>query len=202
MDPASKGDAASVDQESKNSTYQERVSRIFGSLGTHGRSSDADNSEDKRLSGVHCSRAISKSRFCSSRYTPGYIRHPKKWTKYDLKEDGTEKMKGMSADQQNKAAALSFLKGRASSATDGDTRVVGGRTSEKVMFKRPKVHEWRRNMTHVQSSVHSHSSNNTNVHTMQEYDFGMKRQCKSKNQKVTYLPSVHLSHLEDDKITK
>ena len=40
---------------------------------------------------------------------PEYIRNPSKWTKYDLKDDGSEVLRGMSQDQVNKYAAFQFL---------------------------------------------------------------------------------------------
>ena len=38
-------------------------------------------------------------------------RHPRKWIKYSLSEDGSEQYKGLSGDQINKKAALEFLSG-------------------------------------------------------------------------------------------
>ena len=40
---------------------------------------------------------------------PDYVRNPSKWTKYDLKEDGSQVLRGMSQDQVNKYAAFQFL---------------------------------------------------------------------------------------------
>ena len=126
----------------------------------------------------------------SHRYVPGYIRHPEKWIKYDLREDGTEKVEGMSADQINKMAALQFLKIGSGSAEDESTQMG---TSKEVMFVRPCVT--------LDGSVTS-----SNVHALQEYEVGMKREEKRERRQhscATQVSShpIHLAHLEEDALS-
>ena len=78
---------------------------------------------------------------------PDYVRNPSKWTKYDLKEDGSQVLRGMSEDQVNKYAAFEFLdqvKKRKimsgleqSGDTDPDEEEIASE-SAKVVFKKPK----------------------------------------------------------------
>ena len=154
----------------------------------------------------HWPKASSKRGYqrMSSRRTPDYVKHPERWVKYDLKEDGTEKMKGLSADQVNKAAALEFLQTRSCS---GNTEVEH-ETSEcgatgKLMFKKPK-----NRVRQKQTECYSETDPSTpplnrprnNVHVMKEYRVGARREEKLKRTRpaLELNSSVRLTHLEED----
>ena len=42
-------------------------------------------------------------------HEPDYVKNPSKWTKYDLKEAGSQVLRGMNQDQVNKYAAFQSL---------------------------------------------------------------------------------------------
>ena len=80
---------------------------------------------------------------------PDYVKNPSKWTKYDLKEDGSQVLRGMSEDQVNKYAAFQFLdqvKKRKTAFSlehggetgSGESEEREGKSSAKVVFKKPR----------------------------------------------------------------
>ena len=75
--------------------------------------------------------------------TPDYEQNPKKWTKYDLKDDGTKGLKGMSADEVNRHAAFEFLHELKERNTVGDDTPLGDSqnsvesVASKITFKKP-----------------------------------------------------------------
>lgn len=201
-------------------TYAERVACVFGSLGPQNQEPKRNSEDDTTSSlhclvSINESRKSTSSlqRRCdreelpfshgpakprrlythrgfSSRYVPDYIKHPERWVKYDLKNDGTERMAGMSADQQNREAALEFLQMRTASATKRTNNAVDtGTVKSKVKLSRC-------NAPHEEVTC-SRGSN-----MMKEYVVGAKREKKLKrNQQRESTPdhvsSVHLSYLED-----
>ena len=72
---------------------------------------------------------------------PDYVRNPSKWTKYDLKEDGSQVLRGMSQDQVNKYAVFQFLdeikKRKSSSSLETVTESDNSGDTGKVVFKKP-----------------------------------------------------------------
>ena len=72
---------------------------------------------------------------------PDYVKNPSKWTKYELKDDGSEVLRGMSQDRVNKYAAFQFLdevKKRKMSTRlqqDSEDSITDG--VAKVVFKKP-----------------------------------------------------------------
>lgn len=208
-------------------TYAERVSRVFGSLGPQNQEPKGNSEDDTSQQFHHCQLGISVSRrktgssqrWCdreesslsrmtakprrlnthrvSLRYAPDYIKHPEKWVKYDLKNDGTERMAGMSADQQNRAAALEFLKMRTGSVTKQTDNTVDTGTTGTVKFKKPKLKP--SGCSAPLSACQEVTCNNM----MKEYVVGAKRERKLKRTQqpestVDRVSStVHLSHLED-----
>ena len=84
---------------------------------------------------------------CRAHHEPDYVKNPSKWTKYDLKEDGSQVLRGMNQDQVNKYAAFQFLdeiKKRkvTSSLTEHDDETVtegsdNSAETTKVVFKKP-----------------------------------------------------------------
>lgn len=123
----------------------------------------------------------------SARYTPDYVKHPEKWKKYDLKEDGTDKLGDMSADQVNRNAALEFLKERRGLVEDERT---SDSSDNSVTFRKPKG---------FQSDPDGTAKS---IHVMQEYHFGTKKCHRKKTVTSTFehasSHSVNLSHLVDD----
>lgn len=205
-------------------TYAERVARVFGSLGPQNQEPKGDSEDDSRssLQQPRCQVGINKSRRktgslqrrcdreesalshmtakprrrVSFRYVPDYIKHPQKWVKYDLKNDGTERMAGMSADQQNRAAALEFLQMRTGSVTKESDNTMDTRTTGTVQFEKPKLKVSGCNAP--LSACQEVACNNT----MKEYIVGAKRERNLKKTRqpestIDHVPSVRLSHLED-----
>lgn len=129
----------------------------------------------------------------SMRYVPDYMKHPERWVKYDLKNDGTERMAGMSADLQNKAAALEFLKMRTGSVTKQTENTVDTGTTGTVKFKKPEL-----KLPGCNTPLSAYQEVTCN-NMMKEYVVGAKREKKLKRtqQPVDHVSSVHLSHLED-----
>ena len=158
------------------STYTERVSQIFGSL---------ERLEDSYDLRVHGSNSVVAARH-GARYAPGYVKNPEKWRRYDLKKDGTERMTGMSAHQQNKAAALEFMKTRTSSGSEGERKIAEDSTHGKLLFKKPKLAALKQSVVKV-----------TDTHSCSNIEEKSKREHR-KETSTTTQPSIHLSHLEDD----
>ena len=119
--------------------------------------------KEKRL----CNEGSSKSKRqklwdCDSQYrhersqhrrpgrTPDFVRNPGKWTKYSLADDGTKKLKGLTADQVNKHVAFQFLdepkkrKHSDQSLSSSDSLQISQSKpsevqSQKVVYKKPIV---------------------------------------------------------------
>ena len=185
-----------------SSEFRERADRVFGSLPKiEATPSESGSVDDRSKCGSYVGDVKYKGRAHrvllnptrsrhGARFTPGYIKHPEKWTKYDLKEDGTEQMEGMSADQMNRAAALQFLQERQSLA---DSEL----TDEKVMFRRPK------NSKRVLSNTSTDTTTRAGgIHVMPEFQFGKKREKVNSVTAAVDPPaschSVKLSHLEEE----
>ena len=188
--------------------FHKRVDRVFGSLPKsesvpdERRATTVDDSSNY-VRGSHIAEVKYKGRMHrvylnrssrGARFTPDYIKHPEKWTKYDLKEDGTEKMKGMSADQVNRAAALQFLKERKASDKPNNSDKMS--PEERITFRAPNT---------VEDVAAGQTVCGSSAHVMPEYEFGNKRHRKRKLRSVpaaedkTLLgQSVKLSHLEED----
>ena len=191
------------------SDFRERADHVFGSLPSEDQVEPAHTTRDGLRHSPHHGHHVGDVKFkgrvhrvyfktpsgrSGTRFAPDYMRHPEKWTKYDLKEDGTEKMRGMSANQVNKAAALQFLQKRKGS-TDGELRHV---SEGKCTFQRPK------GSGSDLASSSGHSAGASDVHVMQEYEIGKKREQKKKALSLSRVvdqtshPSVKLSHLDED----
>ena len=80
---------------------------------------------------------------------PDFVRNPGKWAKYSLADDGTNELKGLTADQVNKHVALQFLDeiknrksleqsmGSSDDLMSSQPKPVA--ISQKVLFSRPKA---------------------------------------------------------------
>ena len=194
-----------------SSEFRERADRVFGSLPScerrdqpgvepaaqpAGAEGGPNQSRKSYVGEVKYKGRVHRVYFKDSRgrhgarYTPDYMKHPERWTKYDLKEDGTEKMKDMSADQVNKAAALQFLQDRRSSTACEDKHLI----ESNVTFQKPK------NNKRVITTSTNASKVTGNVHVMPEYEVGKKNEHKKKvcSDQIPSCQSVKLSHLEDE----
>ena len=187
-----------------SSQFRERADRVFGTLPkppcvrrdqlapAEESSSSAYVGELKYRGRVHRVYFKTPARAKhGTRYTPDYMKHPERWTKYDLKEDGTESMKNVSADQVNKVAAFQFLQKRRGSF-ESETTLL---TEEKLTFKKPKN---KKLVTPILTK--STRSSAGNAHVMPEYEVGEKREYNKKvhSGQTSSCPSVKLSHLEED----
>ena len=159
--------------------------------------------------------------------TPDYVKHPDKWAKYDLKEDGTEKLIGMAADQQNKAAAFEFLQQMRARPAESVNCEAGNEPDAgptgKIMFKKPmrrmqKKKEGGDDFCQASSKASpvlciQKKLTDDSVHVMPKYEVGVKRERKLKRDcsvlesggdsvKVTKLEnsSVKLTHLHVEDI--
>ena len=77
-----------------------------------------------------------------SHHVPGYHKNPQKWTEYDLSEDGTSSLGGLSSEQINKRAAFEFLdelkrKRSETQTIGGDSEKISSDPS-KITFKKPR----------------------------------------------------------------
>lgn len=150
---------------------------------------------DREESALSCAKPRRQRSHRALRYVPDYIKHPGRWVKYDLKNDGTERMVGMSADQQNRLAALEFLQMRTGSAT-GNTAATGT-TETLIKFKKPKLKLPEYNAEVTPPLMFQEKTCN---HIMKEYIVGAKKERKLKRvpaESPTCISSVHLSHLEE-----
>lgn len=70
---------------------------------------------------------------------PNYVIAPKKWTRYDLTEDGTNKQgyEGMNDDQVNRKAAFDFLNELSRRNTQSDPDEQATDLNRKITFKKP-----------------------------------------------------------------
>ena len=157
--------------------------------------------------------------------TPDYVKHPDKWAKYDLKEDGTEKLIGMAADQQNKAAAFEFLQQMRARPAESVNCEAGNEPDAgptgKIMFKKPmrrmqKKKEGGDDFCQASSKASpvlciQKKLTDDSVHVMPKYEVGVKRERKLKRDcsvlesggdsvKVTKLEAVKLTHLHVEDI--
>lgn len=157
---------------------------------------------------------------------PDYVRNPSKWTKYDLKEDGSQVLRGMSQDQVNKYAAFQFLdeiqkRKSPSSLTAQRSDETGNAESDKsdevtkVVFKRPsksvsRVGKKSREGDGVRSEGgesntrghEGHSASGEGGIKMAEYVVGSKAAAQlhreRRRQKKPKLVSLHSEELEED----
>ena len=203
-------------------SYTERVARIFGPLESQSQTSRPSvpwesGSKRPRRSVLNASGEPTGNERVTGRvrrrhdlrYTPDYLKRPEKWVKYDLTEDGTEKMEeGLSADQINKAAAFQFLQSRGNTAGSGAHDSSENETTGRVVFKRPNrsVRKLTEKPVAGVSNCHRVTANSA-AHVMKEYEVGAKReQRKKKSGHVSTVDhhqasqSVHLRHLEDDDV--
>lgn len=200
-------------------SYTERVARIFGDLESQSPTSSVSWQSGDRLPVPDMSEEFRGTRYRSTgnervrrrrglRYTPDYMKHPEKWVKYDLTEDGTENMERLSGDQINKTAALQFLQSRGLSVGHGTQDALKKKAAERVVFKRPS-RSIRKLTEKPEAGASDYSRiSNSAVHMMKEYEVGAKRDQKKKrpghvssatavDDKQASQP-VHLSHLEND----
>ena len=198
----------------KPEKFAERAARIFGSLSTNTGPQDKITRQhnlspnDRKFQKQSVCRRKHFSRHSSHLSTPDYLKHPERWIKYDLKQDGTEKLHGMTAEQQNKAAAFEFLREVRKSDEDKITNETEYDTTKKVVFKKPAgLKQGVRNIKGTQCShlpispqlsdkqvKLSDSDHKCNVHVMPEYQVGAKREKKLKR--------AHPGPLADSVITE
>ena len=157
---------------------------------------------------------------------PDYVRNPSKWTKYDLKEDGSQVLRGMSQDQVNKYAAFQFLdeikkrKSSSSLTTHGNEtdNIESDNSSEttKVVFKKPSrsasrtgKHSRTRSRDGVKSEdedlkmrgQEGHGASGGEGIKMAEYVVGSKAAAqlqRERRQKRAKLVSLHSEVLEEE----
>ena len=216
--------------------FSERVSSVFGSLNatlksfsdspckqdpdeelkqgqSKGRSSSA---RDEKPASSHTSRDRSPHRrqhhVTRERHRPArvpcHVVHPKKWTKYDLSDDGTKNsdFKGLSSDQVNRKAAFEFLntlKHKDSETTPSETTPTD--TSLPLKFKKPskvmkEVSKETKDHDHDHQSVSGPHSSGAML--MPEYVVGAKKQQRPARPTAqasrSSASSVMLSHLGND----
>ena len=147
---------------------------------------------------------------------PDYVKNPSKWTKYELKDDGSEVLRGMSQDQVNKYAAFQFLdevkkrkmstrlqQDSEDSTTDDSTDSVA-----KVVFKKPLKNPDRfgkqanstEDGTMVDITQSSRADSEGGIKTA-EYVVGSKTAAqlhKERRQKKAKLVSLHSEEEESD----
>ena len=151
------------------------------------------------------------------------MRNPSKWTKYDLKDDGSQVLRGMSQDQVNKYAAFQFLdevkKRKESSGLEhvdehdaSNDECNDSSVSTKVVFKKPSK---TRNLASGRQGNEDGESDEVNVVSnqlglsggvkMAEYVVGSKTAAqihreRRRQQKKNKLVSLH-SEEDDSEIT-
>lgn len=223
--------------------FSERVSSVFGSLNStlksftdsplkqepvedlrerqfSRESRDARHPSRSRDRSPHRRHHIEHRRSKRPARVPDHVRNPRKWTKYDLSDDGTNnsEYEGLNSDQLNRRAAFEFLhqlRGKELESCDQETPPSGSRDGEKsqVTFK-PK----RQGISHdvKQGPIHRGPGDQTDkahyqsgVLRMPEYVVGSKQQRKHPlakktlsggseelNRTSTSTSSVRLSHLD------
>lgn len=220
--------------EEERADFSDRVSSVFGSLNATLKSftdspckQDPDDelkqtrgsSRDHKLAS-HSSRDRSPHRrhhhvtreVRRPARVPDHVVHPKKWTKYDLTDDGTKNsdFKGLTSDQVNRKAAFEFLntlKHKDSETTPSETTPAG--TSLPVKFKKPSkvVKEVSKEPGHdtcQPASTGSSGPHGSGAMVMPEYVVGAKKQQRpTPNRPVAQTSrssasSVVLSHLDHE----
>ena len=77
-----------------------------------------------------------------SHHVPGYHKNPQKWTDYDLSEDGTSSLGGLSSEQINKRAAFELLNELKSKRSETQSATADSETMSsdpsKITFKKPR----------------------------------------------------------------
>ena len=186
-------------EEQDRVDFSERVSSVFGTLNATLKSfsdspckQDPDNelkqtrqSRDHKPSS-HSSRDrsphrrqhhVTKEARRPAR-VPDHMAHPKKWTKYDLSDDGSKNsdFEGLTSDQVNRKAAFEFL----DALKHKDSETTPSDTSLPLKFKRPAKPRVVKEVTShggSQSSVSGHSSSGgAAAVVMPEYVVGAKQQ--------------------------
>ena len=109
------------------------------------------------------SRPTARSpRHSRSNRVPDFLSNPAKWTKYDLKDDGTGNWKGLSEDQKNSHAAFQFLDELKERKHDVDTDDREGGAAVKVQFRKPRTpskdHSHAKDTEHPPSAIHTEQS--------------------------------------------
>lgn len=144
---------------------------------------------------------------------------PSKWTKYDLRDDGTKELAGLSAEQVNRKVAYQFLNQLKKSSEHKEEDLQDAKDA-KIVFKRPKRSRDNTDAKITPESELNETGGNkerqndmsvTSVRMMPEYVVGVsggrKRQpsktgsgsgSKSDDTKVRTKTSIVLSHLEDE----
>ena len=136
--------------------FSERVSNVFGSLNSTLKSftdpplkqdpvedlrerlesRDTRHASRSRDRSPHRSHHVEHRRGRRPARVPDHVRNPRKWTKYDLSDDGTHnsEYEGLSSDQLNRRAAFEFLnqlRGKELKSCDQETSPSGSRDGEK-----------------------------------------------------------------------
>jgi len=163
--PDSNADGSSKQQQSKQVALENTVHATCGSPSMHpsqeGKvlkekracsegSSASKAKRQKAWDSIHSDfRTHSKPQHRRLTRTPDFVRSPDKWAKYSLADDGTNDLKGLTADQVNKHAALQFLdeikkrkrleQSMSSSNVLQSSQPKPMEVSQKVVYSKPKT---------------------------------------------------------------
>ena len=102
----------------------------------------SSTSRDRSPRHSHQRRPVTVSRGSSRRpaHIPDHVTNPQKWTKYDLRDDGTKNSdyQGLTSDQVNRKAAFEFLNRIRTESRDQEITPTSDDVRERSMkFKRP-----------------------------------------------------------------
>ena len=139
-----------------NRNFQDRVSATFGGL-NHSLKERNDSfslksspeeikhirsvrfSDEKSVQPTSSSRPRSRhagTKHKISAKIPDHVKHPSKWTKYSIEEDGSEKFAELTSDQVNSRTALLFInhmKSQCSSATGTSSTLQKDNTLQEML---------------------------------------------------------------------
>lgn len=168
--------------------------------GTSGGDRSRDRSPTRSHSGYYTRRGGGARKDHRSRQEPDYIKNPRKWKKYDLREDGTDKMeyKGLTDEQRNKKAAFEFLSTlrQNQSKSVEEEREETLKASDRLVFKKPSLH--------ISSGKNSKGDGEflSTAFKMPEGSTGASKKTESvelsRIKPVKSKPNIRLSHLEEE----
>ncbi len=175
----------------------------------HGFTQDNKSSRHTDRHSKHCQ--YTKSHDQRRRSYTHLQQDPAKWTKYDLRDDGTEQLAGLSAEQANRKVAYQFLN-QLKKSNQPEEDDLQDTKDTKIVFKRPTRSKdaVEKSVSEVNETGGSKERQNdvsavTSVRVMPEYVVGVsggrKRKTESgrgSNTDGTNKASIVLSHLEEE----
>lgn len=213
-------------------SINERLSLVFGSLNTSLKPvshpplkeeptqdhSPTDKTHRRRRTRSRNDTTISRDRSPRRRgepRQPEYMRHPKKWTRYNLDDDGSQHSayKGLNDEQINRKAALDFIHKLRQDKTTTSVDEKSVEPSDKIVFKKPIIRPQNKHTDHPTNRGGGGVHYEGTIHKMPEYFVGLTAQKSSQkppkssfkvvdkdtscsnNKKSCQI--IQLSHLED-----